>query len=181
LAHRDFDIAIGDGCLNSGPFENIKPVLDNVMRHLKPGGVSVSRVYLSPHTPMPEIFDRALLSFMKLTGFSFTAFRMLIMMHIAQVRRHPNVTTSNIFASFQDGLQKLGFGYSELAQAGGWVEEVVQSIRIHSESNTTFCFPTHDELNDVVKQLDIAVDSSALDHYDKCELSINCPMFAVRK
>jgi SAM-dependent methyltransferase len=164
------DVAAGDGSLNALPtFDLYRPVLGEIARVLRPGGVLVLRCFLKPKQPeSPAAVVKAAFA----GEIATTAdFRMRFLMALA------GQGNSVALATVPVAFDALVPDRDQIVAATGWPRAHVDLVDIDIDSNIGLTFPTEAEMRDRAEPL---FEISAPRHGNYA-LSNLCPTMVLRR
>ena len=162
-----FDAAIGDGSLNNVQFpREIKTLMRNVARVMKPGGRFCCRLFERPERAITEDDLRKVVQ--GGSGHGFHAFKWQFAMHLA-ARVGANLPVALILQVFNDM-----FGDRDaLAKATGWSRAAIDTIDVYRGSPVVYAFPDRKEFRSALPDSVTDVKFAACGTYDLAPL---CPM-----
>jgi SAM-dependent methyltransferase len=144
LADASVGGAMGDGALTMLDWPgDAERVLAELHRVVRPGGRVAIRCFATPvgHPDVAAICAEALSG-----ARAFHAFKLRFNMAVARERDGIAVASATLFARFCDQFPDR----ARLAAASGWSPETIAEIDAYRDSGYIHCYPSRDELTDLV-------------------------------
>ncbi|HEY5236877.1 MAG TPA: class I SAM-dependent methyltransferase [Rhizomicrobium sp.] len=147
FGENKFTAAIGDGSLSAIQYPtDYRTLFAQLARVLKPGGVFVCRLFLTPD----EIEGIEAVKVLALAGkiASFHAFKWRLAMAMMQEARNPNIAVAAILERFNVMFPDR----AALSAATGWNDVDIETIDVYKNSPDIYSFPMLAQLRETIPE-----------------------------
>lgn len=164
------DLALGDGCLPNLAFpDGYRALAGELARVLAPGGVLVTRLFVSP--PAREALGAVAEDLRAGAIHSFHALKWRLAMAVTPEDRNVPVT------AIRDAFDALVPDRAALARASGWAPAVIDTIDAYRGSARVYAFPTLAETRAALGEHLVEIGC----HTPGYELGDRCPSLVLRR